>query len=47
MSVPKLLYAHSVPGRPTADWEPLAVHAEAVAAVAARSAAAFKAEDWG
>jgi CRISPR-associated endonuclease/helicase Cas3 len=41
------VYAHSVEGRPPAAWEPLPVHAEAVARLAARFADALGARAWG
>ena len=40
-------YAHSVDGRPTADWETLDAHAAAVADAARSFATAFDAADWG
>ena len=41
------LFAHSVPGRPQADWEPCEVHGTAVAARTRVFAEAFNAGDWG
>lgn len=38
-------YAHTKPGRPPQEWEPLEKHLEEVARSAARFAAAFRAED--
>ena len=43
----KPLYAHTLPGRPPADWESLPIHAAAVADQAATFAAAFDAAGWG
>lgn len=41
------LYAHTLPGRPPADWEPLEVHAGRVAELAGLFASAFGAAEWG
>ena len=40
-------FAHSLPDRPTDEWEPLEDHLQAVAARAREFAAAFDAGDWG
>lgn len=40
-------YAHTLEGRPEADWEPLQKHLREVADLAAEFAAAFGAENWG
>ena len=40
-------YAHSLPGKEPAHWEPLEHHLEAVARLAGENAAAFGAEEWG
>jgi CRISPR-associated endonuclease/helicase Cas3 len=40
-------YAHSLPGRPIEEWEPLEVHLQAVADLAARFADKFGAAEWG
>lgn len=40
-------YAHSKPGRPLEEWEPLEVHLEKVASLAASFAREFDAEEWG
>ncbi|HBI41401.1 MAG TPA: CRISPR-associated endonuclease Cas3'' [Planctomycetales bacterium] len=47
LSLAPPIYAHSLPGRPPADWETLADHASAVAALARDFAAAFGAAEWG
>ena len=39
-------FAHTMPGAPEAEWEPLDKHLEKVADLAARFAAAFDAEEW-
>ncbi len=39
-------FAHSLPGRPRREWQPLAAHLEAVAALAERFAAPFGAAEW-
>jgi CRISPR-associated endonuclease/helicase Cas3 len=41
------LYAHSLPGRPMAEWQPLQAHLEAVAELARGHAEAFGAGEWG
>lgn len=40
-------YAHTLEGRPPADWQKLEEHLSAVAERAARSGAKFEAADWG
>lgn len=40
-------YAHSLPGRPKSEWQPLETHLENVARKAATFASAFGAEQWG
>jgi CRISPR-associated endonuclease/helicase Cas3 len=40
-------YAHTLPGKPTADWEPLRDHLEQVARRAGEFASTFSAEAWG
>jgi len=40
-------FAHSRPGRPTAEWQPLADHLHQVAERAAQFAAPFGSADWG
>lgn len=40
-------YAHSLPGRPACEWEPVEQHLRLVAERAAEFAAAFGAADWG
>jgi len=42
-----LCFAHSLPGCPAAEWEPLETHLERVATLAATFAAAFDAASWG
>jgi CRISPR-associated endonuclease/helicase Cas3 len=42
-----MVYAHSVDGRPKADWELLRVHLDEVSVMAAEFAAKFGAHDWG
>lgn len=41
------IYAHTLPNRPRADWEPLGKHLEAVAELAGEFAKAFDARLWG
>jgi CRISPR-associated endonuclease/helicase Cas3 len=43
----RTLYAHTLDGRPPAEWEPLDVHAAQVARLARSFASAFGAGDWG
>jgi CRISPR-associated endonuclease/helicase Cas3 len=40
-------FAHSLPGRPSQDWEPLEDHLHAVADLAAKFADRFGAAEWG
>lgn len=40
-------YAHTLPGRPPADWEPLGKHLREVAEIAGNFAHAFDARAWG
>ena len=40
-------FAHSLPGRPSEDWEPLEDHLHAVADLAAKFADKFGAAEWG
>ncbi|MGQ0712164.1 MAG: CRISPR-associated helicase Cas3' [Gemmatimonadaceae bacterium] len=40
-------YAHTLPGRPVHEWEPLEAHLEKVAELCATNASAFGASDWG
>jgi hypothetical protein len=40
-------FAHSLPGRPIDEWEPLEKHLQAVADLAAEFAGKFGAADWG
>src|ERR1700730_9540932 len=42
-----MLYAHSLQGRPEAEWEGLEAHLRAVASRAKAFAAAFEAGEWG
>jgi len=42
-----MLYAHTLPERPEADWEPLAAHLQCVADCAEAFASAFGASSWG
>ncbi|MFW6278222.1 MAG: CRISPR-associated endonuclease Cas3'', partial [Halorhodospira sp.] len=42
-----IVYAHSRPGRPESEWQPLAEHLNNVAAMAAGFAAAFDSAEWG
>lgn len=46
MSSP-FFFAHTLPDRPEADWEPLADHLRKVADLAAGFASAFDAREWG
>lgn len=39
-------YAHSLPGRPEAEWQPLELHLHGVAEAASRFAGAFGSADW-
>lgn len=41
-----MIYAHSLPGRPVSEWEPLEAHARNVALGAAGRAKPFGATDW-
>lgn len=41
------LYAHSKPGRPPSEWQPLEVHLRNVADLAGQFADAFGAKEWG
>ena len=40
-------YAHSLPNRPTSEWQTLDAHSNAVAALATEFAAHLRARDWG
>lgn len=40
-------FAHSLPGRPQSEWEPLRAHLLAVAALAGEFADAFASRTWG
>jgi len=40
-------YAHSVTGRPSAQWQPLEAHLRAVSGLAERFASAFGSGAWG
>jgi HD superfamily phosphohydrolase YqeK len=40
-------YAHSLPGRPTSEWEPLEEHLTRVAELARQFARRFDAAEWG
>jgi CRISPR-associated endonuclease/helicase Cas3 len=40
-------YAHTLPDRPEAEWEPLEVHLKEVAKMAGGFAAVFGAREWG
>jgi CRISPR-associated endonuclease/helicase Cas3 len=44
---PSMVYAHSLIGRPEAEWEPLEEHLARVAELAALFASAFGAREWG
>ncbi|MEM7050846.1 MAG: CRISPR-associated endonuclease Cas3'' [Acidobacteriota bacterium] len=43
---PKTFFAHSLPDRPTDDWQDLEQHLKGVATLAAERGRAFGAEDW-
>lgn len=45
--MPTTFYAHTLPNRPEAEWEPLEVHLREVAEMAGDFAAAFGAREWG
>ena len=40
-------FAHSLPGRPVEEWEPLEAHLQAVADLAGTFADKFGAAEWG
>ena len=45
--MPEKYYAHSLPGRPPAEWQPLEEHLKNVAEMAREFAESFGAGDWG
>jgi CRISPR-associated endonuclease/helicase Cas3 len=45
--MPTTFYAHTLPNRPEAEWEPLEVHLKEVAKMAGKFADAFGAKKWG
>jgi CRISPR-associated endonuclease/helicase Cas3 len=46
-TMPDNFYAHSLPGRPSSQWQPLETHLKNVAELARGFAESFGAGDWG
>ena len=44
--MPNNFYAHSLPGRPPSEWQPLAEHLRNVAELARGFAESFGVRDW-